>query len=56
MTLQVKWVPSAEMLADPLSRWSQDRGDYTLDQQLFNFLKETFNGYLTLQTDLFASP
>jgi hypothetical protein len=28
--LQVQWVPSAQMLADPLTRWSQDRGDYTL--------------------------
>jgi hypothetical protein len=27
--IHAQWVPSEKMLADPLTRWSQDRGDYT---------------------------
>ena len=27
VTLQVRWVPSAQCLADPISRWVQDKGD-----------------------------
>ena len=56
VTLQVKWVPSEECLADPLSRWSQDRGDYSLDRLLFQFLQKHFAPHILLQTDLFASP
>jgi hypothetical protein len=56
ITLQVKWVPSAECLADPLSRWSQDRGDYSLDPLLFQQIREIFSPHLLLETDLFASP
>ena len=33
--LSVQWVPSQEMKADTLSRWSYDRGDYTLDRNFF---------------------
>ena len=56
ITLQVKWVPSEKCLADPLSRWSQDRGDYSLDPGLFQYLQKTFSPFLRLQTDVFASP
>jgi hypothetical protein len=56
ITLQVKWVPSEKCLADPLSRWSQDRGDYSLDPRLFRHLQRVFSPFLRLQTDLFASP
>jgi hypothetical protein len=56
ITLQVKWVPSAQCLADPLSRWSQDRGDYSLDPTLFQQVQNFFLPWITLETDLFASP
>ena len=56
ITLQVKWVPSERCLADPLSRWSKDRGDYSLDPSLFKYLQKFFSPHITLQTDLFASP
>ena len=56
ITLQVKWVPSEKCLADPLSRWSQDRGDYSLDPTLFRYVQKFFLPFLELKTDLFASP
>ena len=56
ITLHVKWVPSAQCLADPISRWSQDRGDYSLDPNLFNWVKGHFSTSIHLKTDLFASP
>ena len=56
ITLQVHWVPSAQCLADPISRWSQDRGDYALNPHLFNYIQSFFTPYINLQTDLFASP
>jgi hypothetical protein len=56
ITLHVKWVPSKECLADPISRWEMDRGDYTLDPQLFWWLKNHFKKFISLETDLFASP
>jgi hypothetical protein len=56
INLQVKWVPSAECLADPLSRWSQDRGDYSLDPKLFRFLQKKISPWISLEKDLFASP
>ena len=56
INLQVKWVPSEKCLADPLSRWSQDRGDYSMDPKLFGYLQKTFCPFLKLKTDLFASP
>jgi hypothetical protein len=56
ITLNVKWVPSQECLADPISRWEMDRGDYSLDPQLFQWLKNHFKNFIKLETDLFASP
>jgi len=54
--LQVQWVPSENCLADPLSRWGQDRGDYSLDKTLFHKIRKFFQKFITLETDLFASP
>ena len=56
INLQVRWVPSEECLADPLSRWVQDKGDYSLDPALFNWVKIIFKNHIKLTTDLFASP
>ena len=56
VTVHVKWVPSKECLADPISRWVQDRGDYSLDMSLFQYLKRVFSPHICLETDLFASP
>ena len=56
INLQVKWVPSKEMLADKLSRWDFDKGDYTLHQDIFNLVQKKFANHITLQTDMFASP
>ena len=51
------WVKSEEMLADGISRWKNDRGDYTLKRSVFlNLLgifgKKTFSP----EVDFFASP
>ena len=56
INLQIKWVPSKECLADPISRWEQDHGDNSLDHNLFNWLKKFFAKHINLETDLFASP
>ncbi len=56
INLQVKWVPSKEMLADKLSRWDFDKGDYTLQKDIFNLIQMKFAKHITLQTDMFASP
>ena len=56
INLQVKWVPSKEMLADKLSRWDFDKGDYTLQKDIFNLVQKKFANDITLQTDMFASP
>eukprot|EP00667_Euglena_gracilis_P006679 EG_transcript_6737 len=56
VNLQVNWVPSKECLADPISRWEMDRGDYSLDPQLFQWLRQQFQNFINLETDLFASP
>lgn len=48
-------VKSQDQVADSLSRWSYDRGDYTLDRQIFLSLLEKFpNKQPTV--DMFASP
>jgi len=56
ITLVVKWVPSEKCLADPLSRWSQDRGDYSLDPLAFRAIQNFFHKEIKLEVDLFASP
>ena len=54
ISLQVQWVPSEEMLADGLSRWSVDKGDYTLDREVFFGLQEQFRPWLQPLVDMFA--
>lgn len=54
--LQVQWVPSHEMKADGLSRWSMDRGDYTLQKDLYWEIQKHFKSNITPKVDMFASP
>jgi hypothetical protein len=54
--LEVQWVPSKEMQADHLTRWEQDRGDYTLNPHLFQKILTFFHQWLKPDTDMFASP
>ncbi len=56
ITLQVTWLLSEKCLADPISRWEQNRGDFTLDNTLFKKLQTYYKAYIILETDLFASP
>ena len=56
ISLSVRWVPSEKCLADGLSRWSQDRGDYSLDPRAFQAIQKIFHKEIDLQVDLFASP
>ena len=44
------------MLADPINRWSADKGDYNPDQNLFIWLQNDFSQRGKLKTDMFASP
>jgi hypothetical protein len=54
--LHVKWVPSAACQADPISRWTQDRGDYSLNPHVFQKIQKFFQPPVSLEVDLFASP
>jgi hypothetical protein len=56
INLQVEWVPSKEMLADNLSRWTMDRGDYTLNNKLFHHILDHFHNHICPTVDFFASP
>ena len=56
VTLQVTWVPSAQCRADGLSRWVQDRGDYSLDPDMFQQIRKFFSKFIHIETDMFASP
>ena len=56
INLQVEWVPSQEMLADKLSRWTMDRGDYTLNNTLFQAILTHFQSQICPTVDFFASP
>jgi len=49
-------VPSAEDMADGLSRVKQDHGDYTLNQFLFQKLKDRLSPWVKPSWDMFASP
>jgi hypothetical protein len=53
--LDVQWVPSSSMEADVLTRWDQDRGDYTLNNNIFQTLLVFFKHCLQPDTDMFAS-
>ena len=57
LNLRPNWVKSEDMLADGLSRWAYDKGDYTLSKTLFASLLHIFSqvGFQP-QVDMFASP
>ena len=54
--LQPQLVKSCEMMADGPSRWALDKGDYTLDQSIFQQLLQIFAPKITPEVDMFASP
>jgi hypothetical protein len=54
--LKVSLVPSADMLADKLSRTAPDSGDYTLNRAVFRQVREKFATSCWPQVDCFASP
>ena len=56
ITLDVQLVKSSEDLADAPSRWGQDKGDYTLNRNLFLYLKNKLAPYIIPTVDMFASP
>jgi hypothetical protein len=56
VNLEVHLIKSAEDLADGPSRWQQDRGDYTLNRNLFHDLLWQMKGHITPKVDMFASP
>jgi hypothetical protein len=49
-------VASRDCLADPISRWPQDRGDYKLNPLVFTQIINCFKPYINPQIDMFASP
>lgn len=55
--LEVNWVKSSEMLADKLSRWVHDSGDYMLHPPLLHQALRIFQSKgFTPTVDMFASP
>ena len=44
------------MQADGLSRWVWDKGDYTLDRNLFCHVQNLFAKFICPKADMFASP
>ena len=57
IVLNPNWVKSEDMLADGLSRWSYDKGDYTLDKKLFHRILKIFQSSdFSPLVDMFASP
>ena len=56
VTLRTDQVKSSEDLADGPSRWHKDKGDYTLDRNLFRFLLHRMKTFQPPEVDMFASP
>jgi hypothetical protein len=56
ITFQVNWVPTGEMLADKLTRWEKDPGDYTLSTGFFQKILKIFHKVIQPEVDMFASP
>ena len=56
INLEVTLVKSADCLADGPSRWPKDKGDYTLDRNLFNLILHHFQGFINPTVDMFAFP
>ena len=54
--LELQLVKSQDCLADQPSRMLQDRGDYSLDPQLFHYLLEVQKDFIQPQVDMFATP
>ena len=55
MQVEVQWVPSAEMLADPLPRWEKDPGDFTLNLSVFQKNLDNMSDQIGPEVDMFAS-
>ena len=56
VTLDIQLVKSSEDLADGTSRWGQDKGDYTMNRNLFLHLQKIMAPYISPKVDKFASP
>ena len=56
ISLSLNLVKSEDMLADGISRWSVDPGDYKLDKAIFNKVQEIFCPFLVPRVDMFVSP
>ena len=56
ITLDVQLIKSSQDLADAPSRWGQDRGDYTLNRNLFRYLQQKMFPHINPTVDMFASP
>ena len=56
LRIKVELVPSAQDQADFWSRMPQDKGDYTMDWELFNDLEGQLAPFVKPQVDMFASP
>ena len=56
VTLVPRLVPSKDMLADGISSWRFDPGEYSLNLQVFVTLMGFFRPYCTPDIDMFASP
>ena len=56
VTLQVSWIQSDDDKADYLSHLPYDRGDYTLQMDLFQTILSKFQGWVCPTVDCFASP
>ena len=47
--LSVQWVASKDMLADQISRWTWDQGDYTLHPKIFHLFFKRWQNFATPQ-------
>ena len=54
--LRVRLVPSRQMLADPISRWSFDPSEYSLNPLIFRHIQDRFKKFCRPSIDMFASP
>ena len=54
--LRVRLVPSRQMLAVPISRWSFDPSEYFLNPLIFIQIQDRFKNFCKPRIDMFASP
>ena len=52
--LRVRLVPSRQMLADPISRWSFDPSEYSLNPQIFQQIRSRFKAFCNPDFHMFA--